>query len=319
MKIHRPSFKQILYWGGLLLGGGLFLYQLFIGLQSLGAVPLSLNFWGYLGGVLVTLTGAIFIQMVNWRIVMTGLGVQLRFLDISKGYVLSFLPRYIPGTIWGYFSRGTWLQKEHGIPTRLTLMASVLEVLATLLSGIMMAGLALSEARGWAFVRMAALAVVLPTAVWGLLHASARIFAGRSEKWAALLQPLERLRLESWWLCILGYLAHWLVLGLATFLAVRSVSPSLVPVAAALPSILLDCAAVYGISWIVGLLIILVPAGLGVREFVLIGLLSIWVRTGWNESAIAATTLRVLYLAAEMLWMLWAGVFRVARVYLREK
>jgi len=319
MKINHLPIKQILYWGGLTLGGGLFVYQLFVGIQSLGQANLSLNLGRYLLGVLITLIGAVFMQMVNWRIVIAGLGVKLGFWEISKGYVLSFLPRYIPGTVWGYFSRGTWLQKEHNIPNRLTLAASALEVLATLLSGIMVASLALSEFRGWTFVRQIALAVTLPTVTWFLIRYSAIIFSHRAEKWLTLLHPLEYLRIEAWWLSILGYLVHWIVLGLATFLAVRMTSPGIIHAADSLPKLLLDCAAVYGISWIVGLLIILVPAGLGVREFVLIDLLSMFVGAGWNESAITATTLRVLYLAAELVWLLWAGAFRIIRLRARRK
>jgi len=59
-----------------------------------------------------------------------------------------------------------------------------------------------------------------------------------------------------------------------------------------------------------GFLILFVPGGLGVRELTLTGLLTLAILLPWEQSMLAATSLRVLYSLAESAWLLWAGGMR---------
>jgi len=301
--MNKARLRKWLYWIGLILGGGLFLYQIIAGILALARLDQqSIHAWmllAALGAMLVV----VLVQMINWQIILRGLDVRIPFLDISRGYVFSFLPRYIPGSVWGYLSRGEWLFQQHRIPHAVTNSASVLEILITFISGILVIGFTRMEAGGWAIARQAAFSLVLPVAAWKAMVMAAGLFSKKS----TAAQAISRMGLLQWLAGILVYMGQWYLLGVATLLAARAFSTAgQVPCTDWLPGTTFA----FSLAWMTGFLILFVPGGLGVRELTLTGLLTLAILLPWEQSMLAATSLRVLYSLAESAWLLWAGGMR---------
>ena len=105
----RPALRTWLYRAGLLLGGLLFGYQVWLAVSDLRRAQLPITVRPEL--LLLSLglyLAAYLLIMVAWQRFMYSVGVSMRMGAIVEGYALSFLPRYIPGTIWGYASRSEW-------------------------------------------------------------------------------------------------------------------------------------------------------------------------------------------------------------------
>src|SRR3989304_10306358 len=111
---------RAVYWVGVAVGGSLFLYQIWVGALSLGEHSFNLSLPINLVIAWASAALAYWLQISAWSLIMGELSVRLPWRRAMRGYTLSFLPRYIPGSIWGYLSRGQWLLDSFGVPYSLT-------------------------------------------------------------------------------------------------------------------------------------------------------------------------------------------------------
>ena len=70
--------------------------------------------------------------------------VKINLISTLRGYSLSFLPRYLPGSIWGYLSRSEWLTQQFSIPFKYSNAISVVEIGATITANLLVAFIWLS-------------------------------------------------------------------------------------------------------------------------------------------------------------------------------
>ena len=61
-----------------------------------------------------------------------------------RGYVLSFIPKYIPGTIWGYLSRSEWLKVKFNIEYHNSNIGSIYEIVVIFFSSFVIISIYLS-------------------------------------------------------------------------------------------------------------------------------------------------------------------------------
>ena len=101
---------------------------------------------GYLFVGVGIYTGGYGILMAAWGAIMASQGVVLRPAAIVQGYLLSFLPRYIPGSVWGYLSRNEWLARYHGVGYGVATLTSFMEAGLLLLTAVTFAGVLLLSA-----------------------------------------------------------------------------------------------------------------------------------------------------------------------------
>jgi len=100
---------------------------------------LSINY-DYLALALLMITINTFLSVTNWWLLVSWLGYKTSWVKIVKGYALSTLAKYIPGSIWQYAGRAYFMQ-EFSIPVRVVGIAIISEYVLITLIGIVLAGI----------------------------------------------------------------------------------------------------------------------------------------------------------------------------------
>lgn len=293
----RP-WRTYLYWGGLVAGAGLFIYQFWRGLAGLRALTLNAAAVGWLVLAVAAVAAADLVQITAWAYLIRGLGAGLPdLLETVRGYILSGLARYIPGGIWGVVSRGQWLQQAHAVPYRVSSTAAILEMGGLTGMAAVLAAAYWSGQTAWPLSGgLLALAVAGAAAVW----IGPRLFA----RWPAsawlvrrglLPSELAHLSLRRWALVLLAYGGVWIGLGLAVWFGAQALGAA--PAAG-----LAGSAFVYALAYLAGLFFVLAPAGLGVRELALTSLLTSVLGLPGSIASAAAVLARFANLLAELFW-----------------
>ncbi len=279
--------KTILYRIGLGLGLALFVYQVWLALSALAANPQPLN-WGYLGALLGLDLMAYVLLLLGWGIIVRSLRLRLSLRHLFDGYVLAFLPRYIPGSVWGYVSRGEWMRRVSGASYAQSTAASLLEISIQFGTAGLFVVLGLSPP-GW---RPLVLAVGIPALAlpWLLLQ---RFYLRKQDVGAVRLG-------WAWAALLLVYTLFWTVHGMTVLAALQAVGSGAV---LSLPAAVFAFCA----SWLVGFAAIFVPAGLGVRELTLAALLQQMAGIDGPTASLVAVVTRLGIVAAELLFLLVAG------------
>lgn len=215
--------------------------------------------WLGLSAVAVFLTYAFYIEA--WRWLLAGWGQRIPYGAAARVWCLANLGRYIPGKIWSVTGLVVLAQRA-GV--RGSAAAASTVAFQALVLGTGVAVVAAAAPHATSAFRLAAGFLVaiasLAILVWGR---SAR-WVGRLMNAASPLMPLP--------LSAVGFggammLLGWLTYGAAFWLFVRGLLPQaeLSPVAAA---------GIFTLSYILGTLALFAPGGIGVRELVLISLLT---------------------------------------------
>jgi glycosyltransferase 2 family protein len=213
-----------------------------------------------------------------------------RLVAGARIWFLSNLARYVPGNVWSYVG-AVELARREGVarPTTLAVMAltQVLSVAVALLAGLPV--LVAERAR---LGRPALLGAVVVVAVAGLAALFRRRLLGLARRRLpgfdpAGLTPSARTVVAL----VLGYAAYWAVTGLAFAALVASLASL---AAADVPLVV----AAYAAAYAAGFLALLTPAGLGVREGVLVVALAPVLPAG--PALVVALVSRVWMMLAEL-------------------
>jgi glycosyltransferase 2 family protein len=236
-----------------------------------------------------------------WRSLLHGLGAPLNLHGAVRVFFTGQIGKYIPGTVWAYVAHAR-LGREHGISASRTTAASVLFVLAHTATGAVVAGLVLPFASGAVFDRfgwVALLAPLLlvclhPRLVLPVLRLMHRVLGrGTPPERVCGLSILRALA----WLAV-----TWMGYGLSMLMLLG-------PVIRADTEALLAPVALGGfaLAWTVGFLaagvLVVTPAGLGVREVALLMVLGPVVAGGGAAAAVVLLS-RVVHTLADGAWAL---------------
>jgi uncharacterized membrane protein YbhN (UPF0104 family) len=301
-------WRKVLYWLGVCLGGGIFIYQVWQGGKAVFTHTAQITYPAGLGWAWASLLLANALQIGAWRYLMGGLGVVLTWRQVFEGYSISLLPRYIPGSVWGYISRAEWLKQEHRVPYSLTNLGTLLEILLILISVVLVVGIFLLAELAAPYRWLALLLlIVLPFVTWRSFYwFLASAFVKRWLPKIAASQPAERLSWPLWTAILALHLAAWFLYGESLHQLVRAFG--LTP-----PAGLVGYTFIFAASWLVGFLVLFVPSGLGVREQTL----STWMTSRLLLSAGQASAVSVLsrlgISLVELFWLaLGLGLRQVA-------
>jgi glycosyltransferase 2 family protein len=281
-------WRRRLYYVGMALGLVLFLWQLVSAIVTLRQREVPLVAPGWLAAALGLVVAGYLLQLGAWLLVMRFLRNGLTFNNSFAGYYLSFLPRYIPGTVWGYLGRSEWLSRRHGITYRRSSIGSLLEAGSFVATALLIG------------------ALVYLVAPWQLLSAAMLVVAGISA-WPLLARAAKVAVSGSQWLLIpaayLAYFCYWLLQGLSLGAICRALG-----VGQGVD--LLHLVAASAVGWSAGFLILFVPAGFGVRELSLTYLLTTQSGMAPADANLVAVLSRASMIVAELLMLATAMVWR---------
>lgn len=211
-------------------------------------------------GALVCAVAAYQLLFLAWLVLLERAGLYRKGSVGAYAYVWwhSYIYRYVPGKLMLAIERAR-LGKRLGVPYATGAALPVIETLLSILAGGVVSLLAVSSYAPGAGDILAVLAV----AVGGTTLLLPVFF-----RWAVQSQPLKRrypqlesvrLRASDVLFAVVPYVFHYLLLGVSFFLLVRMAYPL---AWSELPGL----CGIYALSHVIGLLVVVAPGGLGVRE-----------------------------------------------------
>ncbi len=239
-------------------------------------------------------------QMLGWRALLSGLGSSLPYRVAARVMFVSQLGKYLPGSVWAFVAQ-VELARDQKVPRSRGAAATLLAVAVTVATGLAVAASALpatsvDAARRWWWALLLAplsLATLHPRVVgWGIRLAGRPFTRFREVAEAGPLHIGGRAITAA-----VGWsLLAWVPLGLHVWVLTWSVGGD--PVSSVGPAV-----GAYALAWTLGLLVIFAPAGIGVREVVLVVALAPVVDAG--AALVVAVLSRLVMTLADLAW---AGV-----------
>jgi uncharacterized membrane protein YbhN (UPF0104 family) len=237
--------------------------------------------------LLVLLTYAM--QIESWRRILAGWGQRLAFGPAARTWSVANLGRYVPGKVWSVAGLVVLAQRAGIAPGPAAASAFVIQAVS-LGSGVaVVAGVTPHSASPLrlALAGLAAVATILvlvwrPTALW----------LGRV---VTSMAPLEPLAPSAVLAAIILTVLSWGTYGAALWMLARGLLHD-APVPLPLP--LTTAIGAFTLGYILGLLALFAPGGVGVRELVLVGLLAPFLGSGGAVAVSVAS--RVLLTLTEV-------------------
>jgi hypothetical protein len=254
---------------------------------------------------LLVLVGVYLAHAFLWRRIVVDLGLGRPGARTTLQIVfVSSLGRYLPGRFWQLAGLAA-LSAKAGLPPGGAAAASLLGQFAFLSTGLLFLAVQLPDFGGGAPARAAGiLLVVAAAALWlvmetpaghrGRAWLKARLGPKAGERVGAAFDLAERIRGRDAVLWGVAYGATWIALGFAFSLFVTAFVPE-----ATLESRRL--AGTVAASYLAGYLVIVAPAGLGVREGTMAGLLGAVPAVPFSAAVVIAVLSRVWFTIAEIL------------------
>jgi glycosyltransferase 2 family protein len=237
---------------------------------------------------LLCVLAALVATMLTWRVLLAGLGSPLPATAAGRVLFIGQLGKYLPGSVWPILAQ-MQLGQAYAVPRHRSATASVLTMLASVFTGLLTALVTLPFVAGatpyrWAFAAVPALLVCLSPRVLNALLGRLLRLARRP--------PLERplsgrviAAALAWSGCA------WGLYGLQVWLlALRLGAP---PGRSALLAL-----GGFAFAWSAGFLIVLAPAGAGIRDVLLVAVLGPVLGAG-GATAVALVS-RVLTIVGDL-------------------
>lgn len=240
-----------------------------------------------LGAALVGVAAA----MLSWRSVLAGMGSRLPVVAAARVYFLSQLGKYVPGSLWPIAAQAE-LSRELHVPTARSAFAALTQLLVSVVVGVVVAGAALVTSApgslrtyGWLLPVAAAGVVALVPTVFNRLLRTALRLVRRPDDFVPV--PGRALAASAAW-CVL----MWFALGVHLALLLSG------PAGVGVSDVLHVSVGAYALAWVVGFVVVVLPAGAGAREAALLVTLA---PVAGAEAALAvALVSRVVLLAADL-------------------
>lgn len=292
----RCMASRVFRWGFVVVTVGLGSYAI---AAQWGQVSRSIDRMGLLtvalalGSVLLGLL----MSMQAWRALLAGLGSPLPVPGAARVVFLGQLGKYLPGSVWPVLAQME-LGTTYRVPRHRSASASVLFMLLALLTGLLTTLVMLpfigTSSYLWALVITPVLIACLHPRVLNKLMS--RLL--RLAKQPPLEHPLSGRTLAvalSWWFGV------WICNGVSIWLLTMRLG-------APVGKSLLVAIGGYAFAWSVGFIVVFVPAGVGLRDVLLVTTLSPLVGVG-GATAVALLS-RALTTAGDMLTAASAGAWR---------
>ncbi|MDQ1484473.1 MAG: glycosyltransferase 2 family protein, partial [Actinomycetota bacterium] len=210
--------------------------------------------------------GNIFVTMMAWRSLLADIGSKLPIPVAMRIFFLGQLGKYLPGSVWTVVAQAD-LGRDYKVPPRRSVAVSVVTMGISLAAALMIAAFTLPfsspdavQHNLWVLLLLPLLVVALmPSSVDRLTHLLLKVLRREPPDheftWQGVLRALA-------WL-----VSGWVLIGLEIYVLMVALHA---PSGRALPLALGGAALAFSLGFVA----ILVPAGVGVREVVLVAVLS---------------------------------------------
>jgi uncharacterized membrane protein YbhN (UPF0104 family) len=234
----------------------------------------------------------VFCSFLTWRAILADFGATLPLAAGMRIFFLGQLGKYLPGSIWPVAAQME-LGRDYRVPRRASGAAVVVTMLVILGTGLPLALLALTLSGPAAFGRYWWLLVAVPTALV-LLHPRVlnRLIGlvlrlARRKPMPTSLTSGGMLRAAGW------AVAMWWLYGAQVWALAHDLG-----VTAA--DLLLHATGAFAAAWCIGFLLVIAPAGLGVREPALVLLLTPVMPS--TQALVVSLLSRLLFTVGDLGW-----------------
>lgn len=295
---------------GVLLGISFLVFQILSSLRGFNWAVLKPEIFINIILALILILLALMLQMAAWKFVLEGINHSISLRDIFSGFNLSFVARYIPGTIWGYLTRGEWLKREHGISYAITNIGSIFETLGYIVTDLLIVIIGMLLTRNILFIPIFLILFLIGS--WASLNLV--ILWNPTRHLFRLDQnKISRFPLPKWINFFLLCIGMWFCYGIGLTIFVSSISFQVTLLHA------LEISAIYAFAWLIGFVVPFIPSGLGLREYSLTILLISQFGLLKADASFIAIGFRVLVLIAELLWIAYGLTRRTSLGRIKEK
>ena len=229
---------------------------------------------------------------LSWRAGLTDLGVRLPLAAGMRVFFLGQLGKYLPGTIWPAVTQMR-LGRDYQVPQRASGAAVVVFMLMVIGTGLLVGvpvipllGDGAAEYHWMVLALPAALLLAAPPVLNRLIGLALRV--ARRPPLPAPLSPRGSLWVAGW------SIAAWLCYGVQVFVLARQLG------AAGGWLLLAQCTGAFAVAFASGPLLLVVPAGAGVREAALLLLLGPTITA--PRAAVIAVVSRLLFIVGDLAW-----------------
>ncbi|MFG1703528.1 YbhN family protein [Nonomuraea sp. M3C6] len=221
--------------------------------ETTGAVA-AMSPWAVLGTFAAVLLGQFF-MLVAWREILAGLGTRVPLRIAGRIMFVGQLGKYIPGAVWAYAAMMD-LGRDHGSPPRRTFATISLGLVINLGVAVSIAAATLGSQQA---VRQAWYLVLIVPVIIVCLHPKVLTWGLNLALRIARKEPLESvLPGRTVVVAVAWTTLGWFVYGLHIWLLSGRLDLYIVATGA------------YAFAWATGILTVVVPAGVGIREGALV-------------------------------------------------
>lgn len=248
--------------------------------------------WFSVIAALVSGLAGVGFMMLAWRSLLADLGSPLRLGPAGRVMFVGQLGKYVPGMVWA-FAAQLELARDYKVPRRRSATATVVAMAVTVVTGLIMAAIALpltsrNAAEHYWWVLACApliLTALYPPLLGAVLDRLLRMIRQ---------PPLERrISLAGLARCVGLSALGWVCYALQLWLLVADITGRGAGVS-------LLSAGAYALAWSVGFILIIFPSGVGPRELALIAALSPVMPRG--SALVVAIVSRLVMTAADLCW-----------------
>lgn len=273
----RAAVVTTLKWTFLAIAVGLLGWALFSQWDDVSVALREVGWSAFLAATAFAVL-ALGFNTFSWRAVMHSVGLAAPVPDAASVFLISQAGKYVPGAVWPVLTQAEFA-REHGVSRSRALTGSIVAMVVgvAMAGAVGLAGLAVSAPGSlrdywWAIAIAVGLVALLVPAVLRRVVALAMRAVRRSD------EPVEisgkAITASAGW-----SLLNWLALGAQAWLLLSPLAPD------AASAFALATGA-FALSWLVGFLVVIAPAGIGAREAALVATLSS-VATGPQALAVA--------------------------------
>ncbi len=208
--------------------------------------------------------------VVFWTKIIQHLGSFISLRKALKIWFISSLGRYLPGKAWQLFGM-MWLLSREGVPAEISVVSSVFVQIYSIIPGIIIAAFALFSILSPSNFIYAASAIVagfLIVLVISHPKVIGKIISEVAKKRGTTVSAKGISPVNSC-LMLFSYVFYWVLRGVSFFFFIKAFYPDIDIVN--IPLLI----SIFSASYISGLLFLLAPGGVGIREGIMLKMLNV--------------------------------------------